>query len=310
MTGALLVALYLAAVTVPVPLLLRRARWVVRVPRTALAVWLGLLVSSLAGALLLGCEATEALFGSSRWECCRELLNVLRGHQTKAVPMAASVLLTFGLLLRVLAVVTCEVLRRHRHQLRLAESIDLLGRPVERLGKGTVVVDHECPAAYCVAARGGRIVLTTAALRVLPRAELYAVAAHERAHLSGRHYVLTAVAASFARALPGVPLFTAAGPAVARLVEMAADDAAARNTRGVTVARGLALLVAAGEGRSNLVESTALHASADDVAERINRLLGAAPVDAKRSVTAGAGCLAGLVVVPVVALVGTVSFWC
>ncbi|TPQ20605.1 M56 family metallopeptidase [Streptomyces sporangiiformans] len=310
MTAPLLLASYLAVTAVPVSLLLRRARWVVYAPRTAIAVWFGLLSSWVGGAILLGCEVTEEAFGSGLWECCLEFFAEPGPSRHEAVPVAVGVVLVFGVPARVITLLLRDVLRRRRRQLRLAEALDVLGRPVKVGGGRVMAIDHECPAAYCVAARGGRIVLTTAALRTLPQSELSAVVAHEKAHLEGRHYLLTTAAASLARALPGVPLFTSAGPAVARLAEMAADDAAARGTRRETVARGLALLVAAQAGRRSAVGTTVLQASADHVAERINRLLDIGQVDGRRSVVAGAGWFVGLAVAPAFVIAGTAVFCC
>ncbi|GHE76097.1 M56 family metallopeptidase [Streptomyces lavendulocolor] len=311
MTATLLLGLYLVVAAVPVPLMLRRARWAVRAPRIAIVVWLGLIISSLGGAVLLGCEVTEGVFGSGLWTCCRELLDTAVFTKAEVATAGVTVLLMFGLPARVLAVLLWDVLSLRRRQLRLVEALDMLGRPVRALGGGALVIDHECPAAYCVAARGGRVVLTAAALRALPQAELSAVVAHERAHLEGRHYLLTTAAASFGRALPRIPLFTSAGPAVARLAEMAADDAAARGVRSEVVARGLALLVEAGAGHRNALSTSVLQVSADHVAERINRLLDMRRrAEERRSVVSGATCLVGLVVLPALVIVTTAGFWC
>jgi beta-lactamase regulating signal transducer with metallopeptidase domain len=52
------------------------------------------------------------------------------------------------------------------------------------------------------------------------------VLAHERAHLTGRHHLLVAVAQALRATLPFVPLFRRAPSAVRDLVELAADLAA------------------------------------------------------------------------------------
>jgi bla regulator protein blaR1 len=58
------------------------------------------------------------------------------------------------------------------------------------------------------------------------------VAADERAHLSGRHHLVLRLAAALERAFPWVRFFAVGAEQVAYLVEVAADDAAARRTRG------------------------------------------------------------------------------
>jgi len=93
---------------------------------------------------------------------------------------------------------------------------------------GTVVLDDPRPAAYCVAGRPAAIVVTSGALALLGGPQLAAVLAHERAHLAGRHHLLATVTRGLTAAFPGVPLFARGAAEIARLSEMAADDAAVR----------------------------------------------------------------------------------
>lgn len=107
---------------------------------------------------------------------------------------------------------------------------------------GVVVVTSEHRAAYCVAGRPSAIVVTSGAVSSLDAAELDAVLAHERAHLRGRHpQLLNALHG----ALPWVPLVRRATGAVARLVEMCADDTAARSHGSAALLRGLVALTGA-----------------------------------------------------------------
>ena len=71
-------------------------------------------------------------------------------------------------------------------------------------------------------------------------------AAIERAHLTGRHHLVIILAAALRRAFPHVPFFAAAASQVSCLVEMAADDAAARRAHRLTLADALLTLAAAG----------------------------------------------------------------
>ena len=119
---------------------------------------------------------------------------------------------------------------------------------------------------YCLPGRR-RIVLTTGALSRLDDGELDAVLAHERAHLSGRHHLVLALAAALPRAFPAVGLFAVAARQVAYLVEIAADDAAARRAPRLAVAS--ALLAVAGAG----LPAGALGAGGSAASQRIQRLI-------------------------------------
>lgn len=103
------------------------------------------------------------------------------------------------------------------------------GQPIPSSATAVVLMASK-PAVYCVPGRPATIVLTTGALSVLRTEELAAVLAHERAHLAGRHHLLTGLMAGL---LPIVPLFRAGAAEVARLAELRADDVAAR-LRGAT----------------------------------------------------------------------------
>jgi hypothetical protein len=105
-----------------------------------------------------------------------------------------------------------------------------------------VVLDEPQPAAYCVPGRPAAIVLTSGALAVLDPGQLRAVLAHERAHLAGRHHLLIALTRGLAASFPAVPLFARGADEVARLAEMCADDAAARqSSRPVLITALLAM---------------------------------------------------------------------
>ncbi len=131
-----------------------------------------------------------------------------------------------------------------------------------------VVLDSDQPAAYCVAGRPSAIVLTTGALELLDPAQLGAVLAHERAHLSSRHHLLIALGKGLALVFPGVPLFARGADHVARLAEMSADDEAARQAGTRTL---VGALLALGTGAA--VPATALGAMACAAAARVQRLL-------------------------------------
>jgi len=121
------------------------------------------------------------------------------------------------------------------------------------------------PVAYSLGGRRGGIVATTgvAGLESTARA---AMLAHERAHLRGGHHRLVLLADAVARALPIVPLFRSAPPAIRVLVELAADATAVRQCGRASVR---AALRSAGSG---LAPAESLAMSRDAVELRLRWL--------------------------------------
>jgi Zn-dependent protease with chaperone function len=102
----------------------------------------------------------------------------------------------------------------------------VVGRRVD--GLDAVVLDAPERLAYCVAGRPSAIVVTSAMLDALDDRHLRAVLAHEHAHLAGRHHQILAFTRGLAAIMPRVELFSTGARELARLLEMCADDAAAR----------------------------------------------------------------------------------
>ncbi|MDQ8706511.1 M56 family metallopeptidase [Streptomyces sp. LHD-70] len=311
MTGAAFQAMYLLVAAVLAPPLLARARWPIRAPRLAIGLWLGMVVSALASFVFLGLELAGTAVHALIWQCCVRWVAHLSPDSLRVLTTVAGAAIAVGVPLRVSTVLLRNHLRWRRRQQNHVAAVDLLGHRVGLRDTSAVAIDHACPAAYCVAAHGGRIVLTTAALKMLSRAELAAVMEHERAHLRGRHHYIMCFTGSVAHAMAWVPLFAEAKGAVARLVEMAADDAAARQVRADVLARGLARLAAGRVENAPVAGAGALHASGGDVAERINRLLDSGTAyGSKSAYGAGACWMLGLVATPSAVCVATVSLWC
>jgi len=122
----------------------------------------------------------------------------------------------------------------------IASSARAVGRADRRLG--AVVVDYGEPAAYSLPGAHQPIVLTTAAIEALDDAQLTAVLAHERAHQRGHHHLLVLVAGSLAAAFPRVPAFRHGHERVTYLVELLADDEAAKTTSRLKAAEALLAL--------------------------------------------------------------------
>jgi Zn-dependent protease with chaperone function len=187
-----------------------------------------------------------------------------------------------------------------------AERARVIGRRID--GVDAVVVDAPERAAYCVAGRPDTIVVTSAALNALTERHLQAVLAHERAHLTGHHHHVLAFARALAAAIPGVTLFSTGAREIARLLEMAADDTAARSHGSLTLLDALLAL-----SLGALAPRGAIAAAGTDVLARAERL--AAPFAARNQwtarllLTATTLLIAGGPLIPV-ALAAVGATWC
>jgi Zn-dependent protease with chaperone function len=128
--------------------------------------------------------------------------------------------------------------RRRAHR----QLVAILGRPDPVLG--VVMVEAAERLVYCLPAPVATVVVTTAARDALSGSQLSAVLAHERTHLAGRHHILLAVVNAASRAVPWLTLYAQAAPQIAALLEMRADDAAARTHGRRTVAAAIAAMSA------------------------------------------------------------------
>ena len=230
---ALAVLLALAAACLlGAPRLLRLRRAAVRRPRVLLAAWLGV--------FLLG---AAAIAGSVLW-------SVMLALAARSGPLDAgwiAGLLAWGAL-AITGGVAAVVLTRAEPFLAgrgaTSRDLDLLAAAcadrVERLGAVQVLfVRADRPIAFSSTCDGGRIVVTSALAEALEPAELRAVLEHERAHLTGRHDALLAAARLNRAVLPALFGARAFDQAVHLLVELAADDTAARACGPATVAAAL-----------------------------------------------------------------------
>jgi Zn-dependent protease with chaperone function len=267
-TVAVVLLAYAACLGILGSRMLGRARWTARAPLLAIvtylaAEWSAIAALGLAG-LTLAVHAGAISGGLSHLigACVRRL------QATYGTPGGAAVA-GFGLTLS--GAVAARTALTHvraagRQALRRAQTARLVGWPEPALG--AVLVKHAQPAAYCVAGRQPTVILTTGAVRALDPGQLAAVLAHERAHLAGRHHRLVALARIGREVLPFLPLMRDAEKQVARLVELHADDAAARARDPRLLATALVILVTPASPAS------ALAAGATDSVQRIRRLLG------------------------------------
>jgi Zn-dependent protease with chaperone function len=206
--------------------------------------------------------------------------------------------LLLALALRVVIVARRGILRRSRLRREHLAALRLAARSDGDV-PATLWLAHERPLAFSMGGKRGVIVATEGLNRHLGRDGVDAVLAHERAHLTGRHHHLIALADALRAAFPLLPLFRQAPDALRELVEIAADVSATREY-GVPAVRS-ALLGVSGRG----APSSALAMARDAVQLRLARLdeAGTPPSGLRRAVSCGT---AGLTAVALPFVVGTV----
>ncbi|WP_169334562.1 M56 family metallopeptidase [Nocardia asiatica] len=188
------------------------------------------------------------------------------------VRAALLVLAAFGALAAVSAIAQLgrSLLRARSVTHEHARLVRIAGRHDANLN--AVVVEIEQPGAYCVAGRPDTVVVTRGIISTLAVEQLGAVLAHERAHLLGRHHLVLALTRGLAAIVPCLRLFTRGAEEAARLLEMCADDAAARRHGRDTVREALVALAGITPGPAGALAATSI-----GLAERVERL--AAPAD-------------------------------
>lgn len=231
MTTAVWLLLYGGALTWLAPPLLTRLTRSGVTPHMGIAAWLTAIGAALLawiGAVgLLAVAAVDGMEDSSAVTLCLKLFGIserapLPGRLGSVVLIVTAVAISAVVIGRVGRSVLDLRARSHEH----AREARMIGHPTDR--PGVIVVDAHRPAAYCVSGKPNAIVVTTGALDALDRSQLSAVLAHENAHIAGHHHQLLMVLRGLATSLPRLPLFRSGAEAVADLLEMCADDAAAR----------------------------------------------------------------------------------
>ena len=274
--------LYAAAVCVLAPRLLTRLTGSGASPRFGVATWLIVLASVLvawigAAGLLAGWMVSSWNRPGHVWGACFTALRSAAVGHDGALSQLVLVLVaaTLAVFVTALAARVCRHLVRARARTdRHAESARIIGRRVVDIG--ALVIDAPEKIVYCLGGRPGTIVITSAAVASLhDRRHLDAALSHERAHLAGRHHLLLASTRALATSLPRIRVFTAAEEQVSRLLEMCADDTAARTHGATTVLAAILALTGAGP-----IPFGALGASTVGVCARITRL--AAPMPPRR----------------------------
>lgn len=280
MSVAVCLLLYSFAVATLSPWVLPRLTHAGTVPRLGVVAWLVVMVSVVASWLAATAFLIVSLVrywhepGRLATACFESLRRLVDGGAAIALQVALLVLAAIAVsTLSMLGWRSGRSLLRARAQSRgHAERARVIGRRID--GVDAVVVDAAERAAYCVAGHPDTVVVTSAALDSLTDRNLQAVLAHERAHLAGRHHHVLAFVRALAVAIPGVPLFSTADREISLLLEMAADDAAARRCGSLTLLDALLALSMDAQAPQG-----AFGATGTDVLARAERL--AAPAAAR-----------------------------
>ena len=273
MTVAAVLIAYAACVGTLGSRMLGRARWTARAPLLAIVTYLAAGWSVVAALGLAG--LTLAVHATALGGGLSHLIGacVLRLRAAYGTPGGATVAGLGLILAGAVAARTTLTAIDSPSRRQAAGAAARAGRPAgrpSRAGPGGRAGGASEPVAYCVAGRHPTVILTTGALQALDPGQLDAVLAHERAHLAGHHHRLLALARIGRLVLPFLPLMRDADAQVARLVELHADDAAARARDPRSLATALVVLATAAS------PAPALAAAATDAVQRIHRLLGPA----------------------------------
>ncbi|MEJ1089940.1 M48 family metalloprotease [Microbacterium sp. Mu-80] len=210
--------------------------WPVRHPRIALTLWfgaffgggilvLGAVITTIAAALNAGAAPTVA----------------------EAIMVTLAAWVSVGAIGAVVAFVgvSAEPLA-HSYRRSLARLAPVAVARQERRGFTLVWFDSPSPVACAVPGRPAEILVSTAMRDLLSAPQLQAVIAHEYAHLRLRHGWAMRIAELNALCLPGA---LRAGQGLKRatslLIELVADDAAARQAGAAHLANALTRLAAA-----------------------------------------------------------------
>jgi Zn-dependent protease with chaperone function len=266
--GLALVA-FAALVGFPGASLLGRARWTARAPLLGIVTYLAALWSVIAAVALAGLTLalhTSALGGGLSHLIGACVIRLREEYRTPggATVAAFGVVVAAAVIARATLAAVLHARTARRQALQHAETVRLIGHPEPALG--AVLLDHEQPAAYCVAGRRPTVIVTSAAVEALSPEQLCAVMAHERAHLAYRHHQLKGLARVARQVLPFLPLMRRAEAEIERLVELHADDVAAGKHDRRGLATALVVLATASSPAS------ALAAGATEVVARVQRL--------------------------------------
>jgi Zn-dependent protease with chaperone function len=271
---------------------LARASWVTRSPRAAVGLWHSLGISATLATIGAGlCVATERFHAGLVGGVGELGEGIIGGHPLQGLGLPDALGLTLAadvgvVLVSVVGVVIMRTVLARAHHRRL---LNLLATPSESRA-GTLTLDHPSPVAYCLPGIRPRIVISSGTMRLLDQAQLAAVIEHERGHAHERHGLVMLPMTSLTEPFRWIPYARLAPREVAGLLEMAADDHAARRHAPSALASALMVL-----STSSAPPRCAFAAASHGVNARVHRLLGPDRISKTTAAAAGLLCTAALV---------------
>jgi len=282
----------------PMSVWLDRAPWTVRAPRAAVLLWQSIGLAGALSAIGAGLAVAVERFGIGLLPGAVELIDkVFEGHPLTGlgVPDALGLTLAADVAIVLMAVVTMMAWRTVRSRARHRRVLDLVKLDADR-ADGAILLDHPRATAYCLPGLRPRIVVSRGAVDLLRSSELAAVVEHERGHAHEHHGLVMLSLTSCTEPIRCIPYARRAPRAVAVLLEMAADDFAARHHDPLVLAHALVQM-----GDPGLAPRFAFCASATAVPTRVARLLDEDRASKTTELFAGV-CGVVLVALPLLAL--------
>lgn len=228
------------AVIALAPVALRSEKWAVRHPDRAIRCWIALIAL---GAALLATGAVIALVCTIRSSMQAPDPGAWVEQTILTIAAWGSLAIAGGLLALVWerSEQLADADRSTRRRLHEVAATAAYGR--ELVGDIEVVyVDVSAPLAMAESFGGRRILVTRGLRDALTAAELRAVLEHERCHLLRRHHLVLRIAAINLACFPSLRAARAFERSVHLLIEMSADDHAARTCGTAVTADALDIL--------------------------------------------------------------------
>lgn len=222
-----------AVLIIGAPRILTVGAWRMRFPRLALAIW--------HSAFLVG---VAALLGSLVVAVATSMMLPSGGRDAWVEP---TVLVLFGwggltIVGAVIALVAAQAEPLANADRRTQMQFSLLAaasRCQQVHGIDVVIVDSALPIAVSVPGPDARVVVASCLERELSKSELRAVIEHERAHLIQHHGAILRLAQLNRACLPGLLASRELDRTTNLLIELIADDTAARAVGAVNTANAL-----------------------------------------------------------------------